>query len=321
MTDTAGAIAAMQEAAGTAPAEPIVEQQAPVVDTPATETAEDFSVMPLWKEKLEQLPESMRADYAALINQSENAANVAIRKAREASVPTDYRTLYEEAKEAGLTADQIRDGYNNALALQEALLEDPYGTLASLESQIDQEVRAGNITLAEGKAAKREIAAAVDDQVNAAPLETEADRKLAELEAWKNQQEQREQSREQQFQQQSWERDANQFIADAEQAFVDAGLVDAAGQHLTSVETRRSVFMLAGQLKDQNPQLGTEQAVTQAVTNLGGWDRFKPVRTPGIPVGGSATAPPAGGAAAGAGDEASRKAEALALIRNMMTPQ
>lgn len=323
MTDTAGAVAAMQQAASEAPApaEPTQPSGAPAAPVgqvaEQTTSEEQFSVMPLWQDKLAQLPEAMRADYAAIIQTTEKNANDAIRKAREASVPTEFRTLYEEAKEGGLTADEIRDGYNNALSLQQALLEDPYGTLQSLEGQIDQAVRAGQITLAEGRQAKREVAAAVQDQITDTPLETEADRKLAELEAWKNQQKQREYSREQQRQEQAWEQDAQRFISDAEKAFVDAGLVNEKGEHVTSVDARRSVFLLAGQLKDQNPELPTADAVTQAVNSLGGWDRFKPISTPGIPVGGSSTAPPVGGGAAGDQTAVQRKQEAIALLQHM----
>lgn len=280
-------------------APPVAEPAAPAA--PANDAPVDYSAHPVWGKAVEAIPEVLRGPLYETIRQSEREAQIAIEKAHEERTPREWQELLAEAQQMGLTPEQLAEAYVSQSDLQKLLLSDPDGFIETMTQQIDALVASGQITRKEGAAAKQQAAELTD------PLETDEQREIRELKAWREQ-EQARRTAEQQAQQAAeaerqreaeLDRQAQQFFTEFDRQMIEAGYaqIGANGQResIIAVETLQMIGEVAGNLVDRGTPLA--QAIQQAKTHVerqieaaGG--KLGPARTPAPPVvGGSATIP------------------------------
>lgn len=273
----------------------------------ATETQQEqpgFGVMPMWDPFLEQLPEAWREQGKELIGKTEAQLNKELEKRAARSVDPDFLELYTEAKEGGISVDELRDTYNRQLDMQEAIQTDPAGFLNALQKELQQQVDAGALTLREGTKILAGAEAAVQQQQHddQADLEKSPEQKrIDELEAKMTERDRREQEAQQeqdrranQERHDAFRKEAENFTMQIEDVF-KANLGDGSGGHATSPQVRRAFATLAAQYSDDAMRAGqpitTEVAIQKALADYGSWDVLRPKGAPGIPVGGGHSMP------------------------------
>lgn len=295
------------------PYTPPAEPAAPAAEAPPAAEPVDYSVHPVWGKAIETIPEILRAPGTPLyetIKTSEYQSQKAIEEARNSGLPEEWRTLYQEAQEQGVGVTDLAQAYVGQTALAELMNNDPDAFVAELSGQIEALVASGQLTRAQGKAAAATVVSAASGEITD-DLLTDEQREIAELKAWKAQQEQAQQSEAQRRQQeaeqariaQEEEATSNAYFDAFDQAMETSGLMvrDTAGalQSAIPVNTLKLIASTGAQLIDANPRLPHAQAIKQAteqvrqiVESTGG--KLGPAPRPQVPVMGASSSMPTG---------------------------
>lgn len=258
----------------------------------------NFGVEGIWNEDgwLDELPEVWAEKARDRISRSEAQLQKELQKrsARTPEIDADYLDLYKEAQAAGVPAAALEEAYNRSIDMAEQIREDPAGFLNSMQSEIQKQIDAGQLTLREGTKLMAQAEQAADD---AAELDmSPADKRVADLEKRLQAREQAEQREHEQQTQQQQERQRQEFLKEA-QAFTQAidnaflsNVADEQGKHATSVPARKAFATLAAQYADDAMNSGqpisNEEAIERALNDVGGWDTLRPKGRAGIPAGG-----------------------------------
>lgn len=239
---------------------------------PAPAPNEPPAVHPAWDKALEGIPELWQKPVREQIKATEAEYQRAIEQARSGGVPEDWRGLYQQAQEAGLSPDDLVGGYIAQQNLLQAMVEDPDQFVADISAQIDAAVAAGQLTRKEGAALKRDAAGAAAE-AGADDLLTPEQKQLQELQQridardqWEAQQQQEwATQQEQQQMQEIADQEAGNFIDAVMSAFDnDPALAGAAAG------TRQIAAQVANGLLDADPtgSLSYEAAAAQAIALL-----------------------------------------------------
>lgn len=222
-----------------------------------------------WDGVLEMFPEGAQRD--ALISQireSERNASTAIQKASEAAAPEDWRELIDQAKQVGLTPEELSQSYNQFEEMREQIASDPDGWLDGMKNEIDQAVQRGDITRKEGAQLKKDAAtqaAAGDAGVDLEDPDVAELRKEVEAQKqWRQQQEQQAREAQERFEEEEQQRlvqeNTNRFVKTVEDTFSgDASLANV------EPKTRYIVANHALALLESNQGMTEQQATDEAV--------------------------------------------------------
>lgn len=263
MSDTSGTIAT--------PETPAAVEAPPAA---APETPVDYSAHPVWSKAVEAIPEVLRGPLYETIRSTEAETQKAIEKAREETVPAEWRELAAEAKQAGVTVEQLVEAYRGQALLSEQMSTDPDGFIAEITSNVEQLIASGQLTRKQGAEAIRGAQAAAAEQTDDL-LSPEA-KQLRELQAWKEQQEQKEAARAQAerdaqaaaAQEAQLEREAEAFFDEFDTQMIAAGLAqrgdDGRVAATIAPETLQLIGETAANLIDRTPGLTSAQAIRQA---------------------------------------------------------
>lgn len=306
------------------PYTPPAEPAAPAVAEPATPSEPvDYSTHPVWGKAIEAIPTILRGPLVETIQSSEREAQKAIEAARNTGVPEDWRALAEEAQQLGVSTDDLARAYQGQNALAELMQSDPDAFVSELTSQVNALVDSGQLTRAEGRQVIAQGQAAAGEVTD--PLLTDEQREIAELKAWKAQQEQAQQTAAQQRQQeaerqriaQEEEQASNQYFDAFDREMEAAGFLarNGATGRLDStipVQTLQLIARTGAELRDANPRLPYDQAIKQAteqvrtmIEGVGG--KLGPAPRPQVPVVGASNAVPTNQVAEPAGGPRSMK--------------
>lgn len=237
------------------------------------EQEQDFTAHPVWSPVLEMFPDGAQRDaLLAQIKESERNSSAAIQKARSEAAPEEWRGLIDEAKEVGLTPDELSQAYNNFEEMREQIAIDPDAWLTGMRSEIDAAVDRGDITRKAGAQLKRDAteqaAAGADEPVGLEdPAIAELKREVAEQKQWRAQQEQQWQEEQQRLQEEQDNEDvqqrSQQFIQTFESTFNnDASLANVEPQD------RYVVANHAINLLQANENLTEQQAADEAIAQF-----------------------------------------------------
>jgi hypothetical protein len=257
------------------PAGPAADAPAPAAGAPAPT---DYTTHPVWKDALAPIPEMLQGPIVETIRRSEAEAQKAIEAARNQAMPQDWAGIVEEARQAGVTPEDLVAAYQGQNAMAQLLRTDPDKFISDLQAQVDQMVAAGQITRKQGQQAVADAQQAADQQA----LLTPEQQKIAELEAWKQQEEQRrkdEQTRQQEEEQRrqheaQLEADAERFFDSFDNVMLGEGLAvrDASGAVVAAEgvnpQTLQLIAEIAAQQVDANPRLDPATALRQATANM-----------------------------------------------------
>lgn len=308
MPESAPAPAAADAAPAAPPAAPVDapganSSPAPTAADPAPGAGDDFKLHPSWEETLDAagIPDLMRKPLIEKIRNDERAVQQQIEAAR-GTVPPEWKSLLEEARQANVSPKQLVDGYNALRTLR----EDPIAFQQTLNAQIDAAVQAGHLTRAEGQQAKQEVQQQVDDAEDD-PFSPSANdpvaKEVAELKRQLQEREQREQQeREQWEEQQRAEQEAaaqeqwlDNYFDDIDKALsadeTYAGLMSDTASADQAQTVKITVARLGSALIDGDPTLTTEQAISGAIAQLKSLGAApRAAKTPPPPVGGGGNA-------------------------------
>lgn len=328
--EVAEAEAIAREALGISPdtqassGEAVETPPAEVPATPAAETpaapAEPAKVHPAWESALKLIPEELHPQILEQIRQSEVEAQKAIEKAREQTVPDEWRDLFAASEAAEANPAILINSYNAMVAM----MEDPIQFRDSLNRRIDEMVAAGQLTPAQGEERK------VDD-TQADELLTDEQKEIRDLRKRLDEREQKEQTAEERRQQAAAEAQLEQEALTHATEFVsvinaEVGLPANVSEDAVPPAVNRLRFTIAQLANDalsKTPGLTIQQAVAGAraqLTALGAG------AVPAAPAPAAASAPPIGGgtsgipaaAAKGFKTEAEREAAMIEAARLML---
>lgn len=256
-----------------------------------------------WDGVLEMFPEGAQRDaLIAQIREQERNASTAIQKASESQAPEEWRELIDQAKQVGLTPEELSQSYNQFEEMREQIANDPDGWLDGMKSEIDQAVAAGQLTRKEGAQLKKDAtaqAAAGDAGVDLEdPAVAELRKEVEQQRQWRERQE-----REQQAAREEQERlDDERATQEATQRFVQT--VEGTFNNDTALaaveaKTRYIVANHALALLESNDGMTEQQAADEAVKQfreLGVLPAAGGTPAPAVPIGGGSNqrlAPPA----------------------------
>lgn len=238
---------------------------------PAPAPNEPPAVHPAWDKALEGIPELWQKPVREQIRTTEAEYQRALEQARQGGVPDDWRGLYQQAQEVGLTPDELAQAYIAQQNLYQSMVEDPDQFLADITAQIDAAVAAGQITRKEGAALKRDATnaadAAGDDLLTPEQKQIqELQQKIQQREQWEAQQAQEWQIQQQeQEMQQIADEEADSFVETVMSAFDNDPQLAGA-----SAATRQIAAQVASGLLDADPTgtLSYEAAAAQSIALL-----------------------------------------------------
>lgn len=268
---------------------------------PAPAPNEPPAVHPAWDKALEGIPELWQKPVREQIKATEAEYQRAIEQARQGGVPEDWRGLYQQAQEAGLSPDDLVNGYISQQNLLQAMVEDPDQFVADISAQIDQAVAAGQLTRKEGAALKRDAAGAAAE-AGGDDLLTPEQKQIQELQQRIEARDQREAQQQQEWATQQQQQEMQQIADEEAGSFIDAVMnaFDTDPQ-LAGAEagTRQIAAQVANGLldADQTGTLSYEAAAAQAIamlrTQLGWGGAPAPQGQPSAAqaIGGGGTAP------------------------------
>lgn len=239
---------------------------------PAPAPNEPPAVHPAWDKALEGIPDLWQKPVREQIRTTEAEYQRALEAARQGGVPDDWRGLYQQAQEAGLSPEDLVNGYISQQNLLQAMVEDPDQFVADISAQIDAAVAAGQLTRREGAALKRDAAGAAAD-AGADDLLTPEQKELQELRQRIDQREQAEYQAQQQWQTQQAQQEMEQIAEGEAQDFIGAvhDAFDSDPQLAgASAATRQIAARVADGLlnSDTTGTLTNEAAVAQSIALL-----------------------------------------------------
>jgi hypothetical protein len=272
------------------------DENTPADTTGTTPDAPEFEWPAEWQDGFADLPEVLRAPVQDRVKQTLTRHQQELEEARTGGAPAideDWQALLAEAQTEKVSPEDFRQAMQFAATQRQMLQTDPYGYIYGVEQQVDELVRTGQITIAEGKTAKRKLAAdAAAAGAGEEDFRTDDQKKLDELQQWREQQEQEraaaaEQEElaelEQQIEDQSEDR-ATRFITHLDTTLENAGLTDASQATLQAIADVAMGYMARDD--DMEPEAAIDKAMIlfqEEVTRRKGASRQ-------IPIGGSASA-------------------------------
>lgn len=188
---------------------------------PAPAPNEPPAVHPAWDKALEGIPDLWQKPVREQIRTTEAEYQRALEAARQGGVPDDWRSLYAQAQEAGLSPDDLVNGYISQQNLLQAMVEDPDQFVADISAQIDAAVAAGQLTRREGAALKRDAAGAAADAADD-DLLTPEQKRINELQQRLDARDQAELQAQQQWQTQQQQEEMEQVAFEEAQTFIGA---------------------------------------------------------------------------------------------------
>lgn len=253
--------------AGAAPAQPA----APAPSAPA-EQQQAAAVHPAWDQALGNIPEGWQGPIREQIRVQEAEFQKELEKARSGGVPEDWRGLYDQAHQLGLSPQELVEAYNGQQQLYQQMVADPDGFLDSLRSEIDQAVQQGLITRKQAAQIDAQAQAQVDAAAGA-DLLTPEQQQIQALQARLDQRDQQELTERQQYAQQQQFEQMQQAAADEAQNFV-AAVHDAFDTDPQLAGAKPEVRQIAAQVAsgyldaDTTGQLTYATAIQQALAQL-----------------------------------------------------
>jgi hypothetical protein len=324
------------QAAPAAPA-PAPAATEPTTPAPATEAppasagagTETNGVHPSWERALEHIPEAWRAPIVSEFQNADREAQKAIEKARAEAAPAEWQNLLEQARQNGLTPDELIDAYNGQIDLQNRIKEDPDAFLTEISDFIDQQVASGALTRKQATQARKEVADAAAAAGEDPLYETPEAKEIRELKEWRAQQEAQQAAAAKQQQEQASEQEAQAYADQFMQTF-DSSLA-AQGLGELPLPLQHQLALTADSILGANPAFNEQQAIDAAITNfrqsLGALGAQLPgpaaqQAAPALPPvigGGTSTPPPAQQQTPQTQD--GRSSEAVRVMREMLGQQ
>lgn len=194
---------------------------------------QETALHPAWQSAFDAIPEDLRESdmfkgLTQQIRESEKNARKAIEDARGQApqVDEDWAGLMESARENGLTAAELVDGFNASASMRDRIAEDPEAFLDSLEESIVEAVKRGDISVSEGSRLLKKGEKQVDE-VNLNPTDDRVDQLQKRLDARERaEREQQDAWAQQQAEQEAMaeaEQDGAAFVQAAEATFESNG--------------------------------------------------------------------------------------------------